>query len=362
MDTTVLLMQMVSTIRAGILAVDTRKQILFINPAARDLLSLPVTTPLEGQTIDEIFCHSPQFLTFLSKALHGHTHLDRTEVRLTGPRSVILGVTVTPLPHPDGGPWGIVALFKDLTQIERGEEQAQLKDRLAALGQMAAGLAHEMRNPLASIKVTVGLLRKPLAEHPDLDRKLRSIIGEVQRLNQTITDCLAFARPIRFEPRRARIEEIVEKVLSQVVSLEHTYPFHIVRRFDPKTPEIWLDAQQLEIVFFNIINNAIDAVRQRHGTIIISTGSTSHEDNEDTAPALVVTVSDNGEGIPPTRIPTLFTPFFTTKGKGSGLGLANAKKIIDHLHGAIEVTSEVGVGTTFTIRIPVVFDPLARAS
>jgi PAS domain S-box-containing protein len=361
MDTALLLTQMFSTIRAGILAVDTQKQILFINPAACGLLSLPATAPLDGRSVDEVFAHSPQFLAFLSNALHAHTDLDRTEVRLAGPRSVILGITVTPLPHPDGGPWGIVALFKDLTQIERGEEQAQLKDRLAALGQMAAGLAHEMRNPLASIKVTVGLLRKALAEHPELDRKLRSIIGEVQRLNQTITDCLAFARPIRFEPRRARIDEIVEKVLSQVVSLEHTYPFQIVRQFDPETPETWLDAQQLEIVLFNIINNAIDAVRQRHGTIIISTGTTSHEGSEHTEPFLVVTVSDNGEGIPPTRIPTLFTPFFTTKGKGSGLGLANAKKIIDHLHGTIGVTSEVGVGTTFTIRIPLVSDPLALA-
>ena len=277
MDTAVLLGQVFSTVRAGILGINTRKEILLINPAARALLSLPASLSPEGRTIDEVFTHHPELIEFLTTILHHRTPVDRAEVRLAGPRSLLLGTTVTPLPHPDGTPWGLVAVFKDLTQIERAGEQAQLKERLAALGQMAAGLAHEMRNPLASIKVTVGLLRKTLAEHPELDRKLRSIIGEVQRLNQTITDCLAFAKPIRFEPRRARIEEIVEKVLSQVASLEHTYPFQVVRRFDPETPETWLDAQQLEIVFFNIINNAIDATRQRHGTIIISTGTTSRE-------------------------------------------------------------------------------------
>ena len=362
MDTAVLLGQVFSTVRSGILGINTRKEILLINPAARALLSLPAPLSPEGRTIDEVLTHHPELIDFLTKILHHRTPVDRAEVRLAGPRSLLLGTSVTPLPHPDGTPWGLVAVFKDLTQIERAGEQAQLKERLAALGQMAAGLAHEMRNPLASIKVTVGLLRKTFAEHPELDRKLRSIIGEVQRLNQTITDCLAFAKPIRFEPRRTRIEEIVDKVLSQAVSLEHTYPFQVIRRFDPETPETWLDAQQLEIVFFNIINNAIDATRQRHGTIIISTGTTARKDGDHAEPFLVVTVRDNGDGIPPARIPMLFTPFFTTKGKGSGLGLANVKKIIDHLHGTIEVTSEVGVGTTFTIRIPVVSDPPALAS
>jgi nitrogen-specific signal transduction histidine kinase len=362
MDTAVLLGQVFSTIRAGILGIDTRKEIFLMNPAARALLSLPANPAPEGRAIEEVLAPYPELVALLTKALHHRTSVDRTEVRVTGQRSLILGATVTPLSHPDGTPLGLVALFKDLTQIERGEEQTQLKDRLAALGHMAAGLAHEMRNPLASIKVTVGLLRKTFAKDPDLDRKLRSILSEVQRLNQTITDCLAFARPIRFEPRRARIEEIVEHVLSQIISFEHTYPFQIVRRFDPATPEAWLDAQQLEIVFYNIINNAIDATRQRHGTIVISTGVTWPPGSEDTNPGLIVTVSDNGEGIPPARIPKLFMPFFTTKNKGSGLGLANAKKIIDHLHGTIEVTSEIGVGTTFTIRIPLVSDALARAS
>jgi signal transduction histidine kinase len=353
---------MFSTIRAGVLAVNTAKSILLINPAARTLLSLPTEAHLEGLAVEDVLAPYPPFLAFLLNALQSRTPRDRDEVRLPGPPALTLGATVTPLPPSDGAPTGVVVLFKDLTQIERGEEQAQLKDRLAALGQMAAGLAHEMRNPLASIKVTVGLLRKTHPSDPVLDRKLGSIAREIERLNQTVTDCLAFARPIRFEPRRARIEDIVDKILSQVISLEHTYPFQVVRQFANDTPEVWLDPQQIEIVLFNIINNAIDAMRQRHGTVTISTGTTRPTPGEPGEPNLVVTVSDTGEGIPTERISMVFTPFFTTKGKGSGLGLANAKKIVDHLRGTIEVTSAMGTGTTFTVRIPLVTAPAALAA
>jgi len=356
---TVLLQQVFSNIRTGILVINANKEVLLVNNAARTILDLGAG-PCEGQPLPSVLGEHPHLVAFLSDAVLLQTPLDRAEIQITGRRPMTIGITTTPLSPPDEYQQGVIALLKNLTQIERMEEQAQLKERLVELGQMAAGLAHEMRNPLASIKVMVGLLRKTSAADPDVDRKLRSIMGDVQRLNQSITDCLAFARPIRFDPKHVRIEDILEKVLGQVISLEHTYPFQIIRRFAHNSPKTWVDPQQLEIVFFNLINNAIDAVRQRHGTIIITTGretwaEASHE-------RLVVTISDSGEGIPPDRLPKLFMPFFTTKGNGSGLGLANAKKIIENLHGAVEVNSQIGTGTTFTIHIPLLLSPPAQAA
>jgi nitrogen-specific signal transduction histidine kinase len=354
MERAAFLNHLFSHLRSGVLAIDGKKRIAMVNPSAGAILGIDPAAS-EGRPCDEVLAPHPELLGFLTNASRISRVLDRIEVPLGRPPHATLGVTASPLPATAGWDGGMVLVFKNLSQVERTEEQAQLRERLMALGQMAAGLAHEMRNPLASIKVTVGLLRKSLAGNRDADQKLRSINSDVQRLNQSVTDCLAFARPIRLDPTYVQINDVLEKVLNQTISLEHTYPFQVIRQLTPDIPKTWVDPQQLEIVFFNLLNNAIDAVRQRHGTIIVSSSVERH------SPAgrqeLIATIADNGEGIPAERLPKLFMPFFTTKGKGSGLGLANVKKIVDHLRGTIEVSSEPGVGTRFSIRLPVVAMP-----
>ncbi|MEW6681779.1 MAG: ATP-binding protein [Nitrospirota bacterium] len=344
--------QLVGNIRAGLIAVGTQRNVLIVNPAAKAILGLN-GHPIEGQPFPEALAAYPTLVGFLHDSLLMRTPLDRVELSLASDRSArTIGISASPLLDERGLQLGVVALFKDITQTERSEEQAQLKERLMALGQMAAGLAHEMRNPLASIKVTVGLLRKAFGKDREIDQKLRSIMGDVQRLNQSVTDCLAFARPIRLDPKHVQLNDVLEKVLNQTILLEHTYPFEVVRKLAPDLPKTWVDPQQLEIVFFNLINNAIDAVRMRHGTIVISTSVQRGAGKE--RDQLVTTIADNGEGIPPDRLAKVFLPFFTTKGKGSGLGLANAKKIVDHLQGTIEVTSEPGNHTRFSVHLPVI--------
>ncbi|MFZ5877144.1 MAG: two-component system sensor histidine kinase NtrB [Nitrospirota bacterium] len=352
MDRSRILDRIFAQLRSGIVAVDRNKRIIAMNPAAGNILNVDPATA-EGRLFDEALQAHPHLIEFLADALRVGTALDRTEMSIGVPRRAILGVTSTPLPAAGGHRGGVFIMFKDLTQVERREEQAQLKERLIALGQMAAGLAHEMRNPLAGIKVTVGLLRKTLTGDSDVDQKLRSIMGDVNHLNQSVTDCLAFAKPLRLEPKYVQINDVLDKVLSQTISLEHTYPFQVIRRFGSDLPKTWVDPQQLEIVFFNLINNAIDAVRQRHGTITIET-SVRRAGGQD---ELVAAIADNGEGIPRDRLPKVFMPFFTTKGKGSGLGLANAKKIVEHLRGSIELSSKPGEGTRFAVHLPVISTP-----
>lgn len=344
--------RLIGNIRAGLIAVGTQRDVLIVNPAARTILGLTNQT-IEGQQFPQALAAYPSLVGFLRDALLMRTPLDRVELQLAGDRAeTTIGISASPLLDERGLQLGVVVLFKDITQTERSEEQAQLKERLIALGQMAAGLAHEMRNPLASIKVTVGLLRKTLDADPNIGQKLRSIMGDVQRLNQSVTDCLAFARPIRLDPKQVQLNDVLEKVLNQTILLEHTYPFEVIRRLAPDLPKTWVDPQQLDIVFFNLINNAIDAVRKRHGTIVISTGLRRGAGTE--RDRLIVTIADNGEGIPPERLTKVFLPFFTTKGKGSGLGLANAKKIVDHLQGTIEVTSQPDKHTEFSVQLPVI--------
>ena len=163
-------------LRSGVLALDHGRAVLLLNPTGSAILAVDPERA-QGRPYTEAFAAHPPLVEFLADALRINAVLDRAEVQLQSPRRTTLGLTATPLPPATGG--GLVVLFKDLTQVERMEEQAQLRERLMALGQMAAGLAHEMRNPLASIKVTAGLLRKTLAADPDVDRKLRSIMGDV---------------------------------------------------------------------------------------------------------------------------------------------------------------------------------------
>lgn len=355
MGRTPLVDQIFTNLRSGLIAIGKNREVFMVNPAAKAILSLS-HRPVEGLSIQDAFAAYPTLIGFLDDTLRMRTPLDRVELQLAGRgTSRTIGISASPFLDERGFQVGVVALFKDITQIERSEEQAQLKERLMALGEMAAGLAHEMRNPLASIKVTIGLLRKTLAVDPDVDQKLRSMMADVQRLNQSVTDCLAFARPIRLDPKYVQINDVIEKVLNQTVLLEHTYPFEVVRRLAADLPKTWVDPQQLEIVFFNLINNAIDAVRQRHGTIIISTSVTRNANGE--REELVATIADNGEGIPHDRLGKVFLPFFTTKGKGSGLGLANAKKIVDHLQGRIDVSSDPGKETRFSVQLPVMATP-----
>ena len=232
-------------------------------------------------------------------------------------------------------------------QLKRIQAQLMQSEKLASLGRLASGVAHEINSPLTGILTFSHLLMRKLKNNPELQRELELIVKETTRVSTIVRGLLDFARETKPQKRPCNINELILHTLSLV---EHQAVFHDVRfvkNLDPQVPMVLLDANQIQQVFMNILLNAADAM-PAGGTLTI-TSNLAPEDS-----FVQVRFSDTGTGIPEKNLNRIFDPFFTTKTdkKGTGLGLAVSYGIIDRHRGQIEVQSEEGKGTTFTIKLP----------
>jgi two-component system NtrC family sensor kinase len=233
-------------------------------------------------------------------------------------------------------------------QLKNIQVKLMQSEKLASLGRLASGVAHEINSPLTGILTFSHLLMRKLKNNPELQRELELIVRETTRVSTIVRGLLDFARESKPQKRPCNINELILHTLSLV---EHQSVFHdirIVKNLDPQVPMVLLDANQIQQVFMNILLNAADAM-PAGGTLTI----TSHLAPEDSFVQLRFT--DTGTGIPEKNLNRIFDPFFTTKAdkKGTGLGLAVSYGIIDRHRGQIEVQSEEGKGTTFTIKLPI---------
>jgi signal transduction histidine kinase len=334
--------------RCAILSFDRHGRLVLINDLARDILSLP-ESPRSGEPLNRVLSGHPQLLNILNDCFTA-SHLPNREelVLITGNARRTIGYTVSLIAPAGGEPLGAAVFFKDLTQIERKEEQERLQERLAALGQMAASLAHEIRNPLAAIEVTCSLLRRMLDDSPDGQTLLQKIVAEVRRLNGTITSRLEFVRPVMPTLTSSNPVDLLEEAIETAFGRRCEKRVRFDRRIAVALPELIADREQIRQVFENLLVNAVEAVADE-GVITISADVMSNEDER----FLIVQVADNGPGVQDEGLSKLFHPFFTTKEQGSGVGLSMAKKIVDLHHGLIDVVNIPGSGACFTVRLPV---------
>jgi nitrogen-specific signal transduction histidine kinase len=242
-------------------------------------------------------------------------------------------------------------------------ERMKERDRLAALGQMAAGLAHEIRNPLGSIKGAAQFLQPTGSATPaqagDTKEFLNIIVEEVNRLNKIVSQFLDYARPYRGEQKPLEIADVLKKTL-QLLAKEEARHVEITTAFAERLPPVRADAEQLLQVFLNLSLNALQAMSQgTPGKLLISTGLRRATRRGAAAAFLEIRFRDSGVGIPPGDLKNLFIPFFTTKDKGTGLGLPISQRIIENHGGTIEVRSQPGEGATFTVLLPVEADAYA---
>jgi signal transduction histidine kinase len=226
--------------------------------------------------------------------------------------------------------------------------QAQLlhKEKLASVGQLAAGVAHELNNPLGTILLFADLLYKELPEDDPRRADLHRIIGEARRCKIIVADLLNFARQQEILAQETDLNLLLEQAIEAVVHQPTFGGVKIVRQLDSGLPALEADPAQLQQVFVNLLNNAAEAMPDG-GTITLTTAPGEGE-------TLQARVSDTGCGIPRENLVKMFTPFFTTKapGAGTGLGLSIVYGIIKMHRGQISVESEVGRGTTFTVTLP----------
>ena len=254
---------------------------------------------------------------------------------------------------------GAVLYFKDLTRVEQLEERERLRDRLAALGEMAAAIAHEVKNPLAGIQVMAGLLKRRSSMSDDDHAILHDIISEAQVANKIVVDLLEFVRPINLQIERVSIPDVLrDAVFRYEGPVAHE---DVVLTMDLKDdlPRVPGDHTQLRQLFTNLVVNAFEALEGR-GRLTISASFVPTEDRcplagepGETIGAVVIDVTDDGPGIPEDVRERIFGPFFTTKPRGSGLGLAIVRKIVDAHDGRIDVRSCDEGGTHVQVTVPV---------
>ena len=350
---------MVSSMRNGVLAVTSDGCVAVMNAEAYRIFGMSPDPADIGRPYAEVLRTHSDMVRVLATAF-GMAHLpNRVEIRLNSTDRVI-GYTLSHIRDREGALSGIALFFKDLTHVEQQEERERLRDRLAALGEMAAAMAHELKNPLAGIEVMAGLLRRKVPDSPDAQSILTDIINEAKMANGTVVEVLDYVRPVRLEAERTSITDVVHAALVIAEGKVPRGDVQVHTAIPHDLPAVHGDHYQLCQVFTNLLINAFEALEGR-GSIAITAGQGSLEgdhtsDAPTQIPAVVIQVIDDGPGLPPEMVDRMFTPFFTTKAQGSGLGLAIIRKIVDAHDGRIDVSSAPGLGTRFTVTLPVLAD------
>jgi signal transduction histidine kinase len=347
---------MVWNLRNGVVAVTRDGRVAVMNDIAYRILGLKPRANDIGRHFSEVLRDAPDVLRMVGSAFDLSHLPNRAEMRLKHTGKVI-GYTLSHVKDDAGRDVGATLFFKDLTRVEQLEERERLRDRLAALGEMAAAIAHEVKNPLAGIEVMAGILKRQLTESPDAQNILADIIKEAKMANVIVQEVLAFVRPLRLQVEDVSVADVVRDAVTMAES--HSQKGKIAIRVD--VPEslrpIQGDPHQLRQIFTNFVTNAFEAMNGA-GTIEITAVAIEGEEESTTAeqtpgPMVMLTITDTGPGIPPEVIDRIFSPFFTTKPQGSGLGLAIVRKIVDAHDGRIDVGQRPGGGTVFRVTLPV---------
>jgi len=333
----------------GVLAVDVDGRITTFNRAAQRITGY-TAAEVKNRRYSELFADSFGDLPRRAgrfEASRGHVP---SELRRRDGAAVPVSESVALLTDRQGNVAGAIKVFQDLSEITRLKERVRRNDRLAAVGQMAAAVAHEIRNPLGGIEGFAALLARDIPRDDPKRMLVEKILAGTKSLNRVVSELLAFTRPMKFELEAIDCEELLKSVLALAgdatngvaVSLE------IDRTASPAT--VVGDAEKLKQVFLNVVLNALQSMTDGGALQIRMRREERTEGRE--APVLVVTFADTGCGIPEEVLPRIFEPFFTTKEKGTGLGLSVAARIVDGHGGRITATSTEGVGSTFEIRLP----------
>jgi len=347
----------VHSLRNGVIAIWRDGSIAVVNDAAYRILSVEPSAGHIGQPFHEVLGRDHDFTEVLSLAFTDTALPNRAELRLRSSGKAI-GYTMCRIADRDGTVSGAALLFKDLTRVEQLEERERLRDRLAALGEMAAAIAHEVKNPLAGIQVVAGLLKRQLPESPDAHALLNDIINEAKMANQIVVQVLEFVQPMSLQVESVSITTVVDDAMATIRSLPAAGRTTIAVDRDTQIPRFEGDRLQLRQLFTNLLTNAVEAMRDG-GRIWVTFGyaeadePTEPGEQPDYAGYVTVEVTDDGPGIPEEVTEQMFNPFFTTKPRGTGLGLAIVRKIVNAHDDRIDVGPRAEGGTRFRVRLPV---------
>jgi two-component system sensor histidine kinase HydH len=331
----------VDNVPEGLITTDRAGQIVSANARAEAMLDREGRGIL-GRPLSDVFGASAPFVDQVLGAGRVVAE-DETQCRCPDGRDVPMSVSAAPLLGADGQRLGAVFALRDLSEMAKLREDLSRSRRLAALGELAAGVAHEIRNPLSAIRGLVLYLAKKFSPGSSEAEYAGVVVSEVDRMGRVIGGLLDFARPKAPEFVRVNLADVVRHALTLIEDEARAAGIALERRIDPDLPPAQVDRDQVTQVLLNLLVNALEAMPD---------GGRLEVGVQREADRAVIRVSDTGPGISPEDRARLFDPFFTTKKKGSGLGLAIAQRIVENHGGTIRVDSEIGRGTTFLVSLP----------
>jgi two-component system sensor histidine kinase PilS (NtrC family) len=353
----------IQSLDSGLLTIDLSGNINFLNRTAERILGQSEET-LKESSIYDLF---PKINTMIEQSKKKDSGPSPDYQRYETPlsdrdgRKTYLGFSISPLTDPEGSLIGHTLIFQDITRFKEMEEEMKRVDKMAAVGLLAAGMAHEIRNPLASLSGSIQILESELTLDDPQKHLMEITLRESERLNALITDFLLFAQP----PQTRKILYPVRRILEETIDLfTHSPSFHNgIHIQQPSAHEdihASVDPDQMKQVFWNLFINAAQSM-SNGGEIHVRMGSGNGCGVPDLPLAsqlrgkewAKISIIDSGNGMAQEEKEKIFEPFFTTKENGTGLGLSIVHKIIENHNGLIKVESEVGRGTTFTIYLPV---------
>lgn len=324
------------SLTAGVIVAGVGGVIIRCNQAAESLL---------GLTRDQMLGH-------LLKQFLDEKHLTTGCYPIVSPTGALLAILRTVLRDATGRPAGDLILLQDISDVRRLEERVQRRDRLAAMGEMVGRIAHEIRNPLGSVELFASMLRKDLAHDPARRKYAEHISVAVQAMDRLLANLLTYTKPDCSQAGRHALRPLLEEVLMLTAHEIARRHIDATLRIAASAQSVWCDAGQLKQALLNVCVNAAQAMPVG-GRLTIEAGrevdcqsvSAEHASTR-------ISVSDTGPGIDPTHVSRMFDPFFTTKDEGTGLGLAIVHAIVEAHHGRVEIETQAGRGSTFTIVLP----------
>ena len=338
-----MLVNVIDSLASGVLVISNDGRVILANRFASDLLGL--TNIKQIERLLPIPCRHPSGCRSV-----GDSGLQPEYFIFPGPNGRLISCARTPLTGDPGTETegGHILIMEDITEPVKQGARLERTQTLTAMGEMAAEVAHQVRNPLGGIELVASILRREVAQDENLESLVDQILDGANRINHLITNYLALARPPRPVKGPTRLDQVLEEALSVVSDFLPQKRIYLDIRFSSSSPWVEADRELLLQVFMNILLNAMEAM---------ASGGRLRVDLRFRGRRVEVEVEDTGDGIPENDLDRIFNPFFTTKEKNLGLGLAVSHRIVDAHHGAIQVHSRPGTGTTVILSFPLLSAP-----
>ncbi|MEE8423085.1 MAG: ATP-binding protein [Thermodesulfobacteriota bacterium] len=353
----------VESLGEGVIAVDDSLSIMAFNQSAEVITGFPSSQTL-NKPFQHVFKENPWFFKIIEKVIRKNQTLFDSERTLTKKNSagIPVGITVSPLISKEGITKGAVLIIKDYSGVAPLKDGLLRSDRLAYIGTFAAGISHEVKNPLGGIRGAMQMLAKKLddenlLEYTDL------VIKEVDRINNVLEEILSFSKPRITKLKPLNLHKVIDHVLFLQKEVAREMGICFVKVYDPSIPPVMGDEGELIQVLLNLVKNALESMAdiresEKEGARNIQLTTKVLPNFYYTEPMdkpkkmISVDIEDQGIGIPEEELQKIFTPFYTSKGSGSGLGLTLAQRIIKEHHGLIEIKSDYKKGTTVSVLLP----------